>query len=78
MAADNGSCWEKARTGYYRDKPLGEFKSDALAHVGLTGHAKGEKAFKLAWDLATSYHGEGSHFRALIHLKELADLLLAD
>ena len=78
MAPDNRSCWEKARTGYYRDKPLGEFKVDALAHVGLTGHQKGEKAFTLAWDLASSYHGVGAHLQALIHLKSLADLLLTD
>ena len=78
MAADTRSCWEKVRTGYYRDKSLAEFKSDALAHVGLTVHHKGEKAFKLAWDLASSYHGAGAHLQALIHLKSLAELLLTD
>jgi len=56
----------------------GEFRTDALAYVGLAGHAKAEKAFQLAWDLAVSYHGPESHYRALIQLKSLADLLLSD
>ena len=37
-------------------------------------NAKALSAFALAWDWATSLHGPGPHFQALLFLKRLADL----
>jgi hypothetical protein len=53
MKAKEGgwSCWELARSGYY-DTHAEEFKSDALAHVGLTNNPWAKHAYDLAVNMA--------------------------
>jgi len=55
--------------GYYENDR--QFKTDALAFVGLTNHPKAEKAFEIAWEHG---HAEG-YGNVLCWLEELADLL---
>ena len=49
-----------------------KFKKDALQDVGLTGHAKAEAAFSLAWEYG---HSSGYH-EVYRYLCDLSDLLL--
>jgi hypothetical protein len=48
-----------------------QFRADALAEVGLTGHPKADKAFAMAYERG---HSSG-HSEVLYYLDDLADLL---
>lgn len=48
-----------------------EFKADALAEVGLTGHPKADKVYHLAWE-----YGHSAGFSEVMnYLPDLADLV---
>jgi len=48
-----------------------QFKADALAELGLTGHPKADLLFSLAWD-----EGHSSGFQEVFgHMERMADLV---
>lgn len=49
-----------------------EFKRDALAHVGLTGHPKADKAYAFAWQEGHA----GGCSDVLHYLDEVAQIIL--
>jgi len=59
------------RTRKTRGRLEDQFKADALAAVGLTGHPKADKAYSYAWTLG---HASG-YSEVFSYLQDIAEVL---
>jgi len=67
-------AYRAARDDYHAEQARmdEQFKQDALADVGLTGHPRADKAYAFAWD-----HGHASGYSEVYYyLSDVADVLI--